>query len=99
MLKVLAVCVNGMGSSLILRMTAEKAFKELGIEANVKAIDLGQLKGMRGDMFITSPSLAKSIQASQETKIVTVTNYTDVKTLKEKIRLALAPDEAEEPHE
>jgi len=92
MLRVLAVCVNGMGSSLILRMTAERAFKELGLDVSVQAIDLGQLKGMKADIYITSPSLAKSIDPSQKGKIITVTNYTDVKTLKEKINSLLNPD-------
>ena len=55
MLKVYAVCVNGVGSSLLLKMTVEKAFKELGIEADVKHVDAGQFKGCRPDVCITTP--------------------------------------------
>lgn len=62
MLKVNTVCINGMGSSLILKMTVEKAFKELGIDAQVTHMDAGQFKGRHlPDVCITTPSLARTI--------------------------------------
>lgn len=89
MLKVNTVCINGMGSSLILKMTVEKAFKELGIEADVKCIDAGQFRSCSPDMCITTPSLAKTIGEREGTTIITTTNFTDVKVLKQKIKEAL----------
>ena len=89
MLKVNTVCINGMGSSLILKMTVEKAFKELGVEASVSHIDAGQFKSCHPDVCITTPSLAKTIGEREGMIIITTKNFTDVSAIKEKIKQAL----------
>ena len=89
MLKVLTVCINGMGSSLILKMTVEKAFKELGIEADVKHCNASEFKGKKADVVITTPSLVNTIRPSEEMIVVTTKNFTDVGQIKEKISEAL----------
>lgn len=89
MLKVNTVCVNGMGSSLILRITTEKAFKQLGIEAQVEATDLGGLKGKTPNVIITTPDLADSIEAREGLTIITTTNFVNVEFMKAKIKEAL----------
>ena len=91
MLKVYTVCVNGMGSSLILRMTVEKALAQLGHEATVTAIDLGNFKGVKPpDLVVTTPALASSIVPREKMAIATITNFTDVEKTKEKVAAALA---------
>lgn len=91
MLKVYTVCVNGMGSSLILRMTVEKALAQLGHEAAVTAIDLGNFKGMKSpNLVVTTPALAVSIAPQAGMAVATITNFTDVQKTKEKIEAALA---------
>lgn len=89
MLKVNTVCVNGMGSSLILRISAEKAFKQLGIEAEVEATDLGSLNGKKPNVIITTPDLANSIKTREGLTIVTIKNFVNVELMKEKIKEAL----------
>lgn len=89
MLKVNTVCINGMGSSLILKMTVEKAFQELGVDAQVKHIDAGQFKGCHPDVCITTPSLARTIGERDDMIIITTKNFTDVNLIKEKIKEAL----------
>ncbi len=89
MLKVLTVCINGMGSSLILKMTVEKAFKELGVEAEVQHLDAANFKGHKADVVITTPSLSRNIDTNDNMVIITTKNFTDVKQLKEKIKVAL----------
>lgn len=89
MLKVMTVCINGMGSSLILKMTVEKAFAELGIPAQITHIDAGQFRGKHPDVVITTPSLAKNIEPAEGMIIVTTKNFTDVKQIKEKLKEAL----------
>ena len=89
MLKVLTVCINGMGSSLILKMTVEKAFKELGIDAEVEHLDAANFKGHKADVVITTPSLAKNIGQPEGVTVITTKNFTDVNQIKEKIKEAL----------
>lgn len=95
MLSVYTVCVNGMGSSLILRMTVEKALKELGYDANVEAIDLGSFKGRKTpDLVVTTASVANSITPQPGMAIATIVNFTDVKAAKERIVTALQGNES-----
>ena len=94
MLKINTVCVNGMGSSLILRMTVEKALKDLGIEARVQAVDLGGFKGLKPDICITTPELEKSIEKQSQMTILTITNFTDVNFIKGKIVTLLDQNKA-----
>ena len=93
MLNVLAVCVNGMGSSLILKMTVEKAFKQLGIEAAVQHCDLGGYPGRKPDVVITTPSLASSIPPREGLVIIETKNFVNVEDLKAKITAALGVEE------
>ena len=46
-MKILAVCGMGLGTSLILRMNAEKALKQLGIEADVEVSDMGSARALQ----------------------------------------------------
>ncbi len=85
-----------MGSSLILKMTVEKAFKELGIDAEVRHCNASEYKGKKADVVITTPSLAKTIQPPEETTVVLTKNFTDVKVIKEKIAEALKLNEGNE---
>jgi PTS system ascorbate-specific IIB component len=41
-----------MGTSLIMRMTAEEVLKELGVRAHVQATDVSSAHGMPADMLI-----------------------------------------------
>jgi PTS system ascorbate-specific IIB component len=89
MLKVLTVCVNGMGSSLILRMSVEKALKSLGIEAIVDHCDLGGFGGKKPDMVVTTPSLAGSLPQRDNMIVVTTKNFVNVEAIKSAISEAL----------
>ena len=44
MLKVIAACGNGMGSSLMIKMNIANAFKELGIPAQIDHMSVGEAK-------------------------------------------------------
>ena len=51
-LEVLAVCGVGMGSSLMLKMTAEDALGSLGVDARVENTDVSTARGMTPDVVI-----------------------------------------------
>ena len=89
-MRVYTICVNGMGSSLILRMTVERALSQLGIDADVEAIDMGSYNGRKTpNLIVTTPALAKNIEPKEGLAIATITNFTDVNAAKENIRAAL----------
>lgn len=87
-IQVLTVCGVGMGSSLILRTTVEKAFEELGIEAKVEATDLSSARGMKPDI-VMGQGMHMSELEGMAPIILTITNFVNVKALKEKLVVAL----------
>jgi len=74
-----------MGSSLILRMSVEKAFKALGIEAQVDHCDLGGFGGKKPDVVVTTPALVSSLPAREGMQVITITSFVDVEAIKNSI--------------
>jgi len=74
-----------MGSSLILRMTVEKAFKSLGIAAQVDHCDLGGFGSKKPDVVVTTPSLARTLPARDGMKVITIANFVDDEKIKKLI--------------
>jgi PTS system ascorbate-specific IIB component len=89
-MKILAVCGMGLGTSLILRMNAEKALKQLGIEADVEVSDMGSARALAAtaDLIVTSDELAEEL-GSVKPKVVTITNFIDLDEMTTKLKAAI----------
>lgn len=85
-LSVVTVCGVGMGSSLILKMTAEAVFRDLGLEVRVENTDLPGLRGMRPDIVLAQPMHAAEIRDAAPI-VVEVTDFIN----KDKLRAVLEP--------
>ncbi|NPV69460.1 MAG: PTS sugar transporter subunit IIB [Firmicutes bacterium] len=82
-MKVITVCVNGMGSSLILKMTTEVVLKEMGIPATVEAADTGTFGTVKADLILASPTIAK--QLADREAVIPVVNFVDKTEIRSKI--------------
>lgn len=89
-MKILAVCGMGLGTGLILRMQAEKALKELGVQADLEVADIGTARALAStaDLILTSEELAQQLGAVKP-RIVTITNFIDLREMVEKLGAAL----------
>jgi len=89
--KILAVCGMGLGSGLILRMQAEKALKELGLNADLEVADIGTARALAptADLILTSEELAQQLQGVKP-RIVTISNFIDLREMVDKLGAALA---------
>ena len=85
-MKILAVCGMGLGSGLILRMQAEKALKELGIQADVEVADIGTARALAStaDLILTSEELAQQL-GTVKPRIVTIQNFIDLREMVTKL--------------
>lgn len=83
-LQVVTVCGVGMGSSLIMRMTAEQAFKELGVDAKVVATDVSSARSMDADIIIGQSMHTEEFQGAAPV-VLAIADFTDVRGLKEKL--------------
>ena len=89
-MKILAVCGMGLGTSLILRMNAEKALKQLGIEADVEVSDMGSARALAvtADLILTSEELAEQL-GPVKPKVVTISNFIDLNEMVTKLKAAI----------
>lgn len=83
-LEVLTVCGVGMGSCLILRMTAEDAFKQLGLRAHVTATDVSSAHGMKADILIGQEMHTGQFEGHVPI-VIAVANFLDKDEMKSKI--------------
>ncbi|QQK08638.1 PTS sugar transporter subunit IIB [Miniphocaeibacter halophilus] len=84
MLYIITVCGLGMGSSLIMKMTAETALKNLGLKANIEHWDMGTVKGKPRDILITTYEFKDNFK--DESDVVFVHNIVDVEEMQEGIQ-------------
>jgi ascorbate PTS system EIIB component len=83
-LRVLTVCGVGMGSSLILRMTAEKVFDDLGLRARVEATDTSSARSMQADVIIGQAMHTAELEGVAPA-VVSVDNFLDTESLRERL--------------
>ena len=81
-MKALAVCGFGVGSSMILKMSLEKAFRELGISAEVENTDINDARGAGADVIFTSFEQAEELRSSVNVPVYSVKRYMDVAEVK-----------------
>lgn len=90
-MKIIVVCGNGLGTSLMMEMSIKSILKEMSVSADVDHIDLGSVKGTPGDIFVGTKDIAEQLVAlSVAGKIVSLDNMIDKKAMKERLSVALA---------
>ncbi|WP_166352376.1 PTS sugar transporter subunit IIB [Phytoactinopolyspora limicola] len=89
-MKIVAVCGMGIGTSVLLKMNAEKALRSLGIDADVEAADIGVARGAArtAQVVLTSAELATEI-GDVPAKVIVIDNFFDVAEITQKIQSAV----------
>ncbi|GAA1752063.1 MULTISPECIES: PTS sugar transporter subunit IIB [Streptomonospora] len=89
-MKILAVCGMGIGTSILLKSNAEKAAKDLGLDADVEVADIGTARGAAStaDVVLTSGELAAEL-GDMGVPVVVVDNFVDGDEVRNKLGTAL----------
>lgn len=83
-MKIVTVCGLGVGSSLILRMTAESALSNLGEDADIEHWDMGTVQSQDYDLLITTEEFRDNFQGQDN--VIFINNVIDVDEVTEKIK-------------
>ncbi len=85
-MKIVAVCGMGIGTSVLLKMNAEKALRALGKDADVEAADIGTARGAARSaaIVLTSAELAPEI-GDVPAEVVVIDNFMDVNEITQKL--------------
>ena len=87
MLKVVAACGNGMGSSQIIKMKIEKVFKKLGIQADIHHMSVGEAKSQASnyDVVFCSIALVDNFKVKGNTKVIGLQNLLSEAEIEKKV--------------
>ncbi len=85
-MKILTVCGFGVGSSMVLKMTCNKALADLGVVAEVENTDIMSAKSMKADLILTSQSLIDELCQSTDCSVIAIEKYVDKDEIIEKIK-------------
>ena len=87
MLHIVTICGCGMGSSVILKMNAEKALKELGVDAKLEVSDATTGKGaaQTADLVLIGKELAYLVRDINK-PIIELTSFVNKQEIKDKLR-------------
>ena len=86
-MRIVVVCGMGIGTSILLKMTAEKALRAMDVDADVEAADIGTARGAArtANIVLTSADLVEEI-GEIPAKIIVINNFTDVNEVTEKLK-------------
>jgi len=90
-MKIVTVCGMGIGTSVLLKMNAEKALRALGVDADVEAADIGTARGAArtAQIVLTSADLVEEL-GEVPAKVIVINNFTSVDEVTDKLTQALA---------
>ena len=89
-MKIIAVCGMGIGTSVLLKLNAEKVLKMLDIEATVEAADMATARKASFDaqIVLTTPELVESLRGVNA-EIIPIEHVFDLEELNTKLSKAL----------
>lgn len=88
-MKLLAVCGMGIGTSVLLKMNAEKVLRTLAIEATVDATDLATAQARRdAQIILTTPDLVDKLQGLPA-EIIAIEHFFDLEEITQKLERSL----------
>lgn len=89
-MKIIAVCGVGIGTSVLLKMNAEKALRQLGLEATVTATDLETAQTTRdAQIILTTPDLVDKLQGLPA-EIISIEHFFDLDEITTKLSATLS---------
>lgn len=89
MIRVLAVCGMGLGTSAILKSRLRGALDATGVDYQLDVTDASAASGERADLIFTSDELADRL-AKHSAKVVVINNFTDREEINQKAADAVA---------
>lgn len=86
MMKILAVCGMGVGSSMLLRLQGEKALRQLGVAADFELADIGTARGAASgaNLIVTTAELAERLHGVRP-PIVIIDNFLSLPEMTSKL--------------
>jgi PTS system ascorbate-specific IIB component len=88
-MKIIAVCGAGIGTSVLLKMNAEKVLRSLNLEATVEAADIETARASRdAQILLTTPELVEKLQGLPS-EVIAIDHVFDLGEIGDKLSAAM----------
>jgi len=88
-MKIIAVCGAGIGTSVLLKMNAEKVLRSLDLEATVEAADIETARASRdAQILLTTPELLEKLQGLPS-EVIAIEHVFDLGEIGDKLSAAM----------
>jgi PTS system ascorbate-specific IIB component len=89
-MRIVAVCGMGIGTSVLLKMNAEKVLRTMGIDATVEACDVATARrsAESANIVLTTPELVESLKGLSA-EIIAIEHFFDLQEITQKLSKSL----------
>lgn len=88
-LRIQAICGFGVGSSTLLKIKLQAAFKELGVEADIFTGDVTSGTGVPCDAIFASSEIAENLEGKVTVPLIVINNFVNNQEIAEKVKAFL----------
>ncbi|MGF1747697.1 MULTISPECIES: PTS sugar transporter subunit IIB [Vibrio] len=86
MKKIMVVCGNGLGTSLMMEMAVKEVVKKIGFEAEVDHEDLSSATSSKADIWVAATDVANQLKDAGKTNVISLANIFDKVSIEEQLK-------------
>lgn len=86
MKKIMVVCGNGLGTSLMMEMAVKEVVNKIGLAAEVEHEDLSSATSSKADIWVAATDIANQLKEAGKENIVSLSNIFDKASIEEQLK-------------
>ncbi|WP_318485286.1 PTS sugar transporter subunit IIB [Photobacterium leiognathi] len=86
MKKILVVCGNGLGTSLMMEMAVKDVANKIGLVADIDHEDLSSASSSNADIWVAATDVATQLEAAGKQNIVSLKNIFDKASIEDQLK-------------
>ncbi|KJF88595.1 PTS sugar transporter subunit IIB [Photobacterium leiognathi] len=87
MKKILVVCGNGLGTSLMMEMAVKDVANKIGFVADIDHEDLSSASSSNADIWVAATDVATQLEAAGKQNIVSLKNIFDKASIEDQLKV------------
>lgn len=87
MKKILVVCGNGLGTSLMMEMAVKDVANKIGLVADIDHEDLSSASSSNADIWVAATDVATQLEAAGKKNIVSLKNIFDKASIEDQLKV------------
>lgn len=86
MKKIMVVCGNGLGTSLMMEMAVKEVVAKMSLDAEIDHEDLSSASSSKADIWVAATDIANQLKVQGKENIVSLANIFDKNSIEEQLK-------------